>query len=226
MLIPATTRLGESYAQLSEVYAALLKKRQKELGVVAKMVGGVEETRYQAGRGGIPFQPVAAERQRKAVKFLIGRGFVRPDALLDPELLWRMMPYGGADALQDTNQALLEQVIDKAVFQRMAEAQSSPGASSSYQGADVLLDLNEGLFSELRQTRPTIDLYRRELQRGYVGLLVSRFSASEGEFRTALRAGLADLRTILNAAGSKVRDPRTRAHLNELSNALGGPLGP
>ncbi len=38
-LIPATTSLGQSYAQLSEVYAALLTKRQKELGVVAKIVG-------------------------------------------------------------------------------------------------------------------------------------------------------------------------------------------
>ena len=38
-LIPATTSLGQSYARMSEVYAALLTKRQKELGVVAKLVG-------------------------------------------------------------------------------------------------------------------------------------------------------------------------------------------
>jgi hypothetical protein len=225
MLIPATTSLGQPYAQLSEVYAALLKKRQKELAVVAKMVGGVEEMRYQGARGGIPFQPVPAERQRKAVKFLIDRGFVRPDALLNPELLWRMAPYGGADQLQDTNQALLEQIIDQMVFQRMAEADNFPGARGSYQGADLLLDLNDGLFSELKQARPVISVYRRELQRRYVGLLVSRFSTSAGEFRAALRAGLSDLHIKLSAAAPKVRDARTRAQLDGLQMTIAGERG-
>jgi hypothetical protein len=222
MLIPATAGVGQSYAQLREVYAALLTKRQKELGAVAKMVGGVEETRYHGGRGDVPFKPVSAERQRNAVRFLIERAFVRSAALLDPQLLWRMTPSGGADALQDTNQALLEQIVDKGVFQRMAEAESFPGARGSYQGADLLLDLNEGLFSELNQPEPVIGLYRRELQRRYVGLLVSRFSSSEGEFRAGLRVGSVDLAGRLKAAAEKVRDPRTRAHLEELWRVIAG----
>ena len=159
------------------------------------------------------------------MRFLIERGFVRPAALLDPELLWRMAPNGGADALQDTNQALLEQIIDSGVFQRMAEAESFPGARGSYQGADLLRDLNQGLFSELKQPEPVIDLYRRELQRRYVGLLVSSFSSSAGEFTVALRAGSVDLAGMLTEAAQKVRDPRTRAHLNELRSAIGGDRG-
>jgi hypothetical protein len=224
MLIPATTDLGRPYTQLSEVYTALLVKRQKELLSVAKMVGGVEEVRYHAGRGTLPFSPVPAERQRKAVKFLIDRGFIRPDALLDPQLLWRMGPYGGADAVQDTNQKLLAQMIDKDVFHRMAEATTFPGAVGTYQGADMLLDLNDGLFSELKQARPTIDLYRRDLQRGYVTLLLSSLSSSEGpsEFRVALRAGLSDLAGKLDQAAKKVRDPQTRTHLRDLRAAIGG----
>ena len=57
MLIPATTNLGQPYYQLSEVYRVLLIKRQKELLSVAKIVGGVEEVRYQGGRGTLPFTP-------------------------------------------------------------------------------------------------------------------------------------------------------------------------
>jgi hypothetical protein len=222
LLIPATTDVGESYAQLREVYAALLMKRQRQLGSVARMVGGVEETRYQGGRGGVPFTPVSAERQRAAVQFLIARGFVRPAALLDPQLVWRMAPSGGADALQETNQALLEQIVDKGVFQRMAEAESYPGTRSSYQGADLLLDLNLGLFSELDRPEPVIGLYRRELQRRYVGVLVSRFPSSGGEFRVALRVGSIDLAGRLKAAAERVRDPRTRAHLEELWRVIAG----
>jgi hypothetical protein len=224
MLIPATTDLGRSYSQLSEVYRALLIKRQKELLSVAKIIGGVEEVRYHAGRGTVPFTPVAAERQRKAVKFLLERGFTRPNALLDPQILWRIAPYGGADAVQDTNQKLLAQLIDKDVFYRMAEAATFPGAVGTYQGADMLLDLNDGLFSELKHARPTIDLYRRDLQRGYVTLLLSSLSSSEGpsEFRVALRSGLDDLGSKLDQAAKKVRDPKTRAHLKDLRAAIGG----
>jgi hypothetical protein len=209
---------------LNEVYRTLLVKRQKELLSVAKIVGGVEEVRYQAGRGTLPFTPVAAERQRKAVRFLLDRGFTRPDALLDPQILWRLAPYGGADAVQDTNQKLLAQLINKDVFNRMAEAATFPGAVGTYQGADLLFDLNDGLFSELKQARPVIDLYRRNLQRGYVNLLVSSFSSSDGpsEFRVALRSGSSDLRSKLDQAVKKVRDPQTRGHLNELRAAIGG----
>ena len=223
MLIPATTSLGQPYYQLTEVYRTLLIKRQKELLSVAKIVGGVEEVRYHAGRGTVPFTPVPAERQRKAVKFLLERGFTRPDALLDPQVLWRMAPYGGADAVQDTNQKLLAQLINEDVFYRMAEAATFPGAVGTYQGAELLYDLNDGLFIELTQARPVIDLYRRDLQRAYVKLLVSSLSSSEGpsEYRVALRNGLGDLGSKLDQTMNKVRDPKTRAHLKDLRAAIG-----
>ena len=221
MLIPATTNLGHPYYQLGEVYQALLVKRQKELASVAKLVGGVEETRYHAGRGTTPYKPVAGARQRKAVKFLVERAFTRPDVLMNPEVQWRIAPYGRSDALQDTNQKLLDQLVDQDVFQRMAEATTFPGAVDRYEGTDLLLDLNEGLFRELKQAHPVVDLYRRDLQRGYVKLLMAKFSeSSPSEFSVALRAGLTDLAIKLDQAVKKVRDPQTRGHLKDLRAAI------
>ena len=222
MLIPATTDLGQPYYQLSEVYQTLLIKRQKQLASVAKIVGGVEETRYHAGRGTAPFKPVAAERQRKAVRFLLERGFTRPDALLDPQVLWRIAPYGGTDGVQDTNKKLRAQLVNQEVFQRMAEAATFPGAVGTYQGADLLLDLNDGLFSELKQARPVVDLYRRDLQRSYVNLLMAKFSSTDGpsEFLVALRSGLGDLAGKLDRAMKKVNNPQTQAYLKDLRAAI------
>ena len=62
MLIPATTRKGQSYTRLVEIYNALVLQRHRELAAVAKIVGGVGETRYQGGRGGIPYVAATAER--------------------------------------------------------------------------------------------------------------------------------------------------------------------
>jgi hypothetical protein len=200
----------------------LLIKREKELASVVKLVGGVDETRYQAGRGTIPFKPVAGNRQRKAVKFLLERGFTRPDALLDPEVLWRIAPAGRTDALQGTNQKLLGLLVNQDVFHRMAEGATYPGAGVAYQGTDLLLDLNDGLFRELKQANPQVDLYRRDLQRAYVTLLMARFSSSDGpsEFKVALRAGITDVAIRLDQALKKVRDAQTRGHLKDLRAAL------
>jgi len=106
----------------------------------------------------------------------------------------------------------------------MAQSASSPGAAGSYQGIDLLVDLNDGLFSELKQPRSAIDLYRRDLQRRYVKHLMSGFASEEGpsEFKAALRVEITDLAIKLDQGMKKVRDPQTRAHLKDLRAALGG----
>jgi len=223
MLISATTKRGRDYSQLAEVYQALISKRYKQLSAVAKMVGGVEETRYHAGRGTIPFKPVAASRQRAAVAFIVERGFARPDALLDPDVLWRIGPSDGTELLQTTNERLLNQLIDSGVIHRMAQAGRYPGMKGTYQGIDLIKDLNNGLFAELKQPRPVIGLYRRDLQRKYVSILLSQLSAdddSAGEMQAAIRAGISDLGTKLNQVSSKIRDPQTQWHLQNLKAIL------
>jgi hypothetical protein len=173
LLVPGTTQPGGGYARTAELYEALIMQRHRELLAVAKLVGGVEETRFQAGRGPVPpFQPVAAKRQRAAVKFLLDRAFPTPQALLDPDVLYRLSPTGGANALQGSNVQLLRKLIDGGVFQRMAEARELDTSPKGYTGIDMLYDLNDGLFRELAAPVPVIDLYRRNLQRNYVLLLM------------------------------------------------------
>jgi len=173
LLLPGTTQLGGSYARMSEIYQALIAQRHRELMAVAKIPGGVEETRYQAGRGSNPpFQPVPAQRQRAAIQFLVERAFATPRALLDPDILFRIGPYGGASALQGSNVQLLRKLIDGGVIERMAEARELDPAIKGYSGIDMLYDLNDGLFRELDARVPVIDMYRRNLQRNYVLLLL------------------------------------------------------
>jgi len=175
LLVPATTRKGESYNMLGEKYAALVLQRHRELTYVAKLVGGVEETRYQAGRGGLPYTPVPPERQRQAVRFLVEHGFAAPPALVDPALLRRITPSGGTSPLKGSSTDLMRKLVDPEVFQRMAEA--NIGSETKYAGVDMLYDLNDGLFSELDSEHPQISLYRRDLQRNYLTVLLAATGA-------------------------------------------------
>jgi hypothetical protein len=179
MLVEAATAKGRDYVRLAELYAALVAQRNQELVAVAKLVGGVIETRNQAKRGAAPFEPVSPQRQRAAVRFLVDRGFVTPAAMLAPDILKRIGPSGSADALQGSNRELLSRLIDPSVFQRMAEGQAALPQAEKYVGADLVRDLNRGLFSELDRPNPVVVLYRRDLQRTYVRLLVGRVSGEE-----------------------------------------------
>ena len=169
--MPATTRVGEGYDKLSEMYEAVVQQRHRELVYVTKLVGGVEETRYQAGRGRAPFVPVDPERQRQAVKFLTQFAFVEPKALLDPDVLNRIVPTGGTDPLQGSNVDLLRRLMAPQVFHRMTEASNL--GRGRYTGLEMLQDLNDGLFSELSARSPAISPYRRQVQRSYVIILLA-----------------------------------------------------
>jgi len=170
-ILPATTRTGEGYDKLSEMYEAVIQQRHRELVYVTKLVGGVEETRYQAGRGKAPFAPIDPDRQRQAVKFLTQTAFMEPKALLDPEVLNRIAPSGGTNPLQGSNVDLMRRLITPEVFQRMTEASSM--GKGRYTGLEMLSDLNDGLFSELSGRAPAVSPYRRQVQRSYVTILLA-----------------------------------------------------
>lgn len=177
LLVPGTTKRGSDYSRLAEMYQALIIQRHRQLAAVAKTIGGVEEIRFQGGRGDAPFKPVTAERQRRAVQFLLERGLDTPQSLLDREVLMRIAPDGGADALQGSNLQLLRQLLNPGVFQRMAEARDTAASGDTYVGLDMVDDLNRGLFKELESDDPAIGVYRRELQRNYVTLLLAATGA-------------------------------------------------
>jgi hypothetical protein len=202
-IVPATTRPGESYERLSTMYEALVQQRHRELAFVTKLVGGVEETRYHAGRGTTPFSSVPPARQHDAVKFLVERAFTEPKALLDPGVLTRITPAGGQYPLQGSNIDLLGRLIDPGVFERMTEA--SNASEERYTGVDLLNDLNKGLFSELEAKTPIITSYRRQVQRSYVTLLLNAGSTSDSS------AGARNIDRSADYEGKPaVRNPRLK----------------
>jgi hypothetical protein len=179
MLLEVATEKGRDYARLTQLYAALVAQRHQELLAVAKLIGGVVETRNQAKRGAAPFEPVPPQRQRAAVAFLVDRAFSRPAALLNPDILRRIGPSAAADPLRGSYRELLSRLIDPSVFQRMAEGQTALSQGQKYVGADLIRDLNLGLFNELDRSTPVIALYRRDLQRTYVRLLIGPMTGEE-----------------------------------------------
>ena len=120
------------------------------------------------GEDGAVYEPVDADRQRSAVRFLIEEGFRTPDWLLDSNLLSLIEPAGTSDRIQRLQEGALNRVLDPVRLGRLAEAEWLK--DDAYPAAEMMDDLQSGLFEETAGGR-AIDPARRALQRAYVDRL-------------------------------------------------------
>jgi hypothetical protein len=231
LLIPATTKYGEDYEMLGDMYNTMLGQRTTELSHVLKLIGGVVQTDYHAGRGDVVFVPTPKAQQAKALRFLLANAFVMPKEMIPPGILNRIQPYGVTDQVLNTQRALLTSILGDARIKRMFDNQAlSP--QTAYTPAQLVTDLQSGLWSELAQPNPTVDLYRRNLQRAYLQLVKPKLSgdapapqqfggftfqptAPPSEMRPILTNALTELAKSLDRAIPKTTDPATLMHLKD-----------
>src|SRR5262249_37164706 len=156
MLLPASTKFGDDYRRLGEMYGALLVQRLMELGHVAKLVGGVEETRYHAGRGGPTFNPVSRDRQAQAVRFLLQHAFHTPGWAVPAEVLRRIESEGVTSRVLSLQSYLLSSLFGEDRVRRLMDNEAlSPGSAYTVQG--LVGDLQHGIWEELALPRPVVD---------------------------------------------------------------------
>lgn len=228
LLVPATTKYGEDYDLLKEMYDATLGQRRLELGHVAKLVGGVVETRYHAGRGKAVFVPVPAAKQAAAVKFLIDNALQTPTDLLTPDILTRIEPSGIADRVLGSQTFVLASLLGDARIKRLQDNEvMSPG--NAYTVTQLVTDLQNGVWSELAQPAPTVSLYRRNLQRAYLTTMKARLvgdAATQTDLRPIAVGSLRQLARTIDAAVPKTKDRVTGLHLQECRRDIERILNP
>jgi hypothetical protein len=237
LLLPATTRLGEDYALLEETYKSVMMHRANWLRSVVQVVGGVTETRALGGRGIESFKRLPRAQQEEAVRFLLANAFTTPKKLLQPALVNRFKYMGVADAVMAQQKALLENLLSARRFRLLLDAELLQ-PEEAYTAMQLLNDVQEGIWSELRQDRPVIDVCRRNLQRAYLEHLKTELSGrggpvamrtfpiplddgmggASGEFRAVARAALRTLARRLNGALGVTRHDMTRVHLEDCLN--------
>jgi len=237
LLLTITTKQGEDYSLLRELYQELIGQRNRELGHVANVVGGVTRTRRVAGQEGTVYDPVPREKQKEAIALLTRDAFRTPTEILKPDILKLIEPSGTAERVLQGQRNVLATLLDNRRLARMANIQAMPGADARpYRLSEMFIDLRSGIWSELGTGRVGTDLYRRNLQRAYLelfdaklnpapapavpagmpaGLAATLFAPLPGEARAIMRAELQDLDAALGQALSRSSDREIRAHLQD-----------
>jgi hypothetical protein len=217
-LVSATCKEGEDYDLLENMYTQLMRQRDRELGHVANVVGGVVQNNLWYGQRDHVFDPVPADRQRAAVALLNEHALKVPDYLVNPDIINRIDPDGVADRILGSQRLILASLLDEARMKRMSDHANR--TKDAYTPAALLDDLHAGIFGAWKQGE-NLTLYRRNLQRATVELLGTPASSpsTSSDMPALARAALKRIQRegneIVTAQAYK-GDPTAAAHVEDL----------
>jgi hypothetical protein len=229
MLVSATTtRPGEPYSDLEEVYGRMLGQWSLEMNHVAAIVGGYNSQQKHIGQTGVRFKLIPRQKQEAAVRFLVDNAFEPPKWALNEDILRRIEPVGVLDRIEASQGRVLNSLLSTARITRLVEQEALDGAAA-YAPLDFLTDVRKGVFSEVYGgTAQPIDAYRRNLQRAYIETLSNRVNGAQAQsddvrafFRGELKTLEADLQ------GPRISTDRATAlHIADLRQQIARALDP
>jgi hypothetical protein len=226
MLLTATTRPGEPYDDLEEVYGRLLGQWVLEMNHVAAVVGGVQSRQKTTNQDGPRFVAFSRDRQREAMQFLSSNAFTTPGFVIRPEILRRIEPVGTLERIRTSQQRVLATLLAEPRIARLVEQEALEGAAA-YRPTEFFADLRRAVWREVDAASVQIDPYRRNLQRAYLDAMGDKVNGrTSSESRPLARGELRTLDASVRAAIAKAADRTTRLHLQDVRDQIARILDP
>ena len=228
-LVKATAKKGENYDQLRNMYTELGHQR-KPRARARRQPGRRLRRATTSGTATATAStiPSPQRRQREAVRFLNENAFQVPPALVAPEIVDRLESHGAADRILDGQRSLLRIAPGRA--RGSAGWPNSPTAKArtpiSRPTCSTTSTPASGASS--RSESVEIDLYRRNLQRAFVEILIGDLDPPRtNSDLTALARGELQ-RTLREIAENlnKSRDTTSRYHLADVQARITQALEP
>jgi hypothetical protein len=228
-LVAWTTKPGEDYTDLAELYGEALTQWQRYVGHVLAVVGGVEVDLKTADQDGVVYRGLPRTRQKEAMAWLAREVFEAPTWLNDPGILELIGPArGGFESLSRRQAGILNRLLDPRRMAILAELEAMQ-ADDVYPLVEFLDDVRDAVWGSLGQASG-IDEYGRALQRAHLERLAYLMTEqpagnafqgaapdlSRGDVRPLVRALLLDLRADVEGAARGTRHRLTQAHLQDV----------
>lgn len=243
-LMEWTKEPNESYSNLAGMYSALTGQFTRYMGHVTKYIGGIMETPKMVEESGPVYEFVSAAKQKEAVDFLNKQLFATPSWMLNQDIFSRT-GQSGLSTIGSIQDNILNRMLSTRNLSKFLDAEAMMG-NNAYHLIDLLTDLKKGIWTELA-TRKPIDIYRRNLQKSFTGVLIGLISsggsaaASPGfggisisvsggidktDIRSVVRGVLSSLRAEIGSAATGMTDPLTKYHLQDVAKRIDNALNP
>ena len=219
-LINWTTEDGKDYEDLQYMYGQVASQFSRYMGHVTTNVGGVYQQFKTSDQDGPVYSHVDKSYQKNCVKFLNQNLFDTPIWMIDENILNKIQFTGALDRVRGLQSSYLNRLLDFGRLARMIENEALNGRNS-YTINELMLDLKNGIFSELNDNS-NIDIFRRNIQRAFIQRLgylmkesqnipsffrsssrITRVKVDESDIRPVTLGILMDLRKELNKAQKK-----------------------
>jgi hypothetical protein len=237
---------GESYAELDELYGALSGQFRRYMGHVTKNVGGIYDSPKTYDMTGNQFQVVPKSIQKDAVAFLNTQLFTTPKWLLDQNVLSKIKPESGVEAIKGMQDATLSSLMAGDRMVRLLE--TSMASKDNYSVDELITDLNKGIFSELK-SKNSIDMYRRNIQKIYIDKMIDLLkpgnatvrsvpvgvtygfntrtvNLAETDLPSIARGQLISLKNDLKMSSVRMTDRMSKYHVLDLISRINEALNP
>ncbi|WP_291120282.1 zinc-dependent metalloprotease [Flavobacterium sp. UBA6135] len=230
---------GEDYSELDGLYNSLTGQFRRYMGHVTKNVGGIYEDPKTADMEGDLYEVVPSSIQKEAVAFLNEQLFKTPVWLLDQDILNKIKPESGVEAMKSLQGGTLNSLFSGDRLIRLIETSSLN--KKNYTVDELFSDIRKGVFSELRINAP-IDVYRRNLQKLFVNNLIEALDNdgkktamglnrrpvkySETDIPSIARGQLTELKNQLKLGAASSTDRLSKFHLADLVSKIDTALNP
>jgi hypothetical protein len=240
----AATKPGEDNDDLREIYNRTVQQWATEASHVATVVGG-EQVQYKSGsQWGAVYTPLSRGRQQEAMRFLSDNVFQTPTYLIQPDISRRIEAGGMITRITNAQARVLSSVLSDDRMNRLLDNEALAPANS-YTLASMLDDLKHGVWTELSQSRVSIDPYRRTLQNEFLNQFDRKLNPApvtgtptppfpgftppaplSADARNELRGELVSVRADIRRAVGRAADRETQLHLEGADHQIGDILDP
>ena len=120
-----TTKKGQSYEDLNELYNETIGVYRRYIYHVIKMIGGINETIMVKGQDNVPYQSLNAKEQKRALGFLGQNLWQTQSWLMNPNLISKIKSKGILKVLQNLQFSALNQILSIRRLNRMISAENT-----------------------------------------------------------------------------------------------------
>ncbi|TJY31840.1 zinc-dependent metalloprotease [Pontimicrobium aquaticum] len=234
-LIEWTTKDGETFGDLSEMYGHVVSQYNRYMGHVTTNIGGVYKYTKTADQPGDVFVNVDKKHQKECLEFLNNELFKTPTWLIDEAIIKKTEFNGVTERIRGIQSRTLNNILNLTRMMRMIDNETLNG-SEAYSVLSMMTDLRNGIWSELRSGR-NIDTYRRNLQRAHVERLATLMNSKDVRgFRGTVTVKQSDIIPVVRGELNRIKrmaqnasnrgNTITRYHLRDIVERIDAILDP
>lgn len=225
-LIKWTSKDGETYGDLSEMYGHVVSQFNRYMGHVTTNIGGVYKYSKTTDQAGDVFTNVEKSHQKNCLNFINENLFKTPSWLIDKNIINKTEFNGVTERIRRIQVRTLNNILNLNRMMRMIDNETLNG-SDAYSVVTMMSDLRNSLWSEVRYSR-SIDTYRRNLQRAHVERLAQLMTAKDVSGRRGtvtvkqsdiipiVRAELNNLRRLAIKGTKNTNNTISKYHLQDI----------